>query len=302
MNRKICVKQSKESNRNPSGSNKKRRLSLHKIVRRIHMYLGLILIPWLILYGTTAILFNHGDWFTDRNSYTVERIKQPFFIEAESIAKDTLLKMKNENIKLIPNSAKWIGSIRLQGKKEDQTVRIYIQPDGYGGVIRVYPNDKEQPQWSQDLEKLEPISKDVKKNIENIILDNPSLHELELTDISLQRSPTLRFQIDNKGEIQTLELNSSGNIEVKSGDGSSTLRKKLLRLHVQHGEPGYVGARWIWARIVDIMGISMIMWGLTGLYMWWHIRPTRKSGAIAIISGFGLIGFLSFSIWSVLGL
>ena len=294
--------QSKERNSAPNSSNKKRRRSVRKIIRRVHMYLGLVLIPWLVLYGTTAILFNHGDWFTDRDSHIVERIDKPFFIEAESIAKETLLKIKNDNLKLIPNSAQWIGSLRLQANKEDHTIRIYIQPDGYGGVIRIEPNDENQPQWIQDLEDLEPISEEEQENIEKMVLQNPSVRNLELTDISLQRSPTLRFQVENDGEIQTLELNSRGNIDIKSGYGSSTLRNKLLRLHVQHGEPGYVGARWIWSRIVDIMGFSMIIWGLTGLYMWWHIRPTRKSGTIAIVSGFGLIGFLSISIWSVLGL
>ena len=113
---------------------------------------------------------------------------------------------------------------------------------------------------------------------------------------------SVRFQVQNDGRLQTIDLDSRGNIEVKPDKGASPLRNKLLRLHVQHGEPGYLGARWVWTRIVDVMGVSMIVWGLTGLYMWWNILPTRNQGAIAIVFGFGLIGILATSIWSVLGL
>src|SRR6478672_1275705 len=38
-----------------------------KFVRRAHMYVGLSLVPFVILYGVTAFLFNHPDWFSDRS-------------------------------------------------------------------------------------------------------------------------------------------------------------------------------------------------------------------------------------------
>ena len=33
------------------------------IVRRVHLYLTLICLPWFVMYGITAIAFNHADWF-----------------------------------------------------------------------------------------------------------------------------------------------------------------------------------------------------------------------------------------------
>jgi hypothetical protein len=32
-----------------------------QVLRRSHLYLGLALFPWAILYGVTAFLFNHRD-------------------------------------------------------------------------------------------------------------------------------------------------------------------------------------------------------------------------------------------------
>ncbi len=40
------------------------------VVRRSHMYLGLFLCPWALLYGLTAYLFNHPSHFSDSNLRT----------------------------------------------------------------------------------------------------------------------------------------------------------------------------------------------------------------------------------------
>src|SRR5262245_45281321 len=37
-------------------------------VRRGHLYLGLFLFPWAVLYGVTAFLFNHPNAFADQPS------------------------------------------------------------------------------------------------------------------------------------------------------------------------------------------------------------------------------------------
>ena len=39
---------------------------LVKAVRRVHLYFGLFLVPWVMLYGFTALLFNHPDWMHPR--------------------------------------------------------------------------------------------------------------------------------------------------------------------------------------------------------------------------------------------
>ena len=41
-----------------------RKRTLH-VVRRAHLYFGLFLLPWVVLYGTTGFLFNHPTAFSD---------------------------------------------------------------------------------------------------------------------------------------------------------------------------------------------------------------------------------------------
>lgn len=48
----------------------------------------------------------------------------------------------------------------------------------------------------------------------------------------------------------------------------------------------------IWAFILDIVFISIIIWVVTGIYLWWKIRQTRLWGSIAL--GGGVISFLIF--------
>ena len=53
----------------PSAAESKRKKRMRhnatiKLTRRLHLYFGLILVPFVLLYGVTAILFNHQTWFS----------------------------------------------------------------------------------------------------------------------------------------------------------------------------------------------------------------------------------------------
>src|SRR5262245_55069954 len=37
--------------------------SFNLIVRRTHLYLGMLLMPWLLVYGLSTLVLNHVDWF-----------------------------------------------------------------------------------------------------------------------------------------------------------------------------------------------------------------------------------------------
>ena len=40
------------------------------------LYLGLALLPWVLLYGLTALLFNNGTWWTGTTNGAVDWIEQ----------------------------------------------------------------------------------------------------------------------------------------------------------------------------------------------------------------------------------
>ena len=123
-----------------------------------------------------------------------------------------------------------------------------------------------------------------------------------MSELNLRSYPSVQFQVREQQELYNVELRLGDGIEVESAEVGTPMRSKLLRLHVMHGDPGYKGVRWLWIRIVDVMGAAMILWGLTGLIMWWTIRPTRRVGAIALALGVGTITVLATSLWAAMGM
>jgi hypothetical protein len=51
-----------------------------------------------------------------------------------------------------------------------------------------------------------------------------------------------------------------------------------------------------WAISVDLAIIGMIFWVLSGLWMWWGLKLTRRWGLVALLAGFGLFGFFLIAI------
>ena len=145
---------------------------LIKLIRRIHLYLGLTLVPWVFLYGITAILFNHGDWFTGREYLSLNATQLNLFPAADVMANRAMADLNQENLELIPGTEKWLGTLSFGGTKEGHSVRIRIHPEGYGGTLRLSPQGEEEgPQWQEGLTDWAPISDQVKTTIEKIATD-----------------------------------------------------------------------------------------------------------------------------------
>ena len=75
-----------------------------------------------------------------------------------------------------------------------------------------------------------------------------------------------------------------GHVDVTrfTGEPGMSLRGFFLRLHTSHGRPPHWNGRMFWSMFVDAMAIAMVIWGLTGLVMWWQIKRTRIIGAAVI--------------------
>ena len=69
------------------------------------------------------------------------------------------------------------------------------------------------------------------------------------------------------------------------------LRSMLTRLHRLHHYPDSVNTRWMWSLFVDITGLMLVFWGISGLIMWWQIKPTRVAGILGITLAL-LVAFL----------
>ena len=77
-------------------------------------------------------------------------------------------------------------------------------------------------------------------------------------------------------------------------------RRFLLRLHTAHGYPAQLNARWFWAIAVDLMFVSMVGWGFTGLLMWWQMKNVRFVGGIVLAVGIASSLIVAFAMHSMM--
>ena len=77
---------------------------------------------------------------------------------------------------------------------------------------------------------------------------------------------------------------------------SFTLPVFVNRAHFRHGyEQPFLAAK-AWGFIVDLAIVGMVLWVVTGLLMWWEVRPARFTGAGFATVGFGLFAIMLFTI------
>lgn len=64
------------------------------------------------------------------------------------------------------------------------------------------------------------------------------------------------------------------------------------RAHFRSGyHQPYLAAK-IWGAVVDLAIVGMVFWVLSGLLMWWEIKPARAWGAVCAVGGAGLFAVL----------
>jgi hypothetical protein len=66
----------------------------------------------------------------------------------------------------------------------------------------------------------------------------------------------------------------------------------LERMHRRRGYQHPYALEDTWAFSVDLAVVAMVFWSLSGLWLWWELRPTRFWGAVC--GGLGLAVFVLF--------
>ena len=288
---------------------------VHKLIRRVHLYLGLALLPWVLLYGLTALLFNNGTWWTEsvlRGVSADEATRAADALPApDALAEETLARLLEGAAqehpdadfapKLVPGSARWRGALSFQGRRDDVTARLNVDPLGRGGRLRLNPRKvgRDEPDWADEdhLEDWEPLPDALQDALVAAAADVTDARRLELERLSLRELPDLRFVVeDADGSFYRCDLEPDGSFDADPLEDGPPLRDRLTRLHKQHGDPGHLGPRSLWSTLVDVMGCAMIVWALTGLVMWWTIKPTRRAGLVAIASGVAALVTLALAL------
>jgi hypothetical protein len=287
-------------------------------VRRLHLYLGLFLFPWAVLYGVTAFLFNHPTVWSDtptRSFGPAEFHGTPMEVppSPETIAQQVLAKLNETQKPSSPYTQ--AGPAKFGGRDfafatiqaPGQTVSLLVDLKTSTGTLRSNPvRERQEPEKApfavgsstqpkgrnnrpgneipqEPLTLENPLGERIKQSIP-IVLERADFPKGEVTVTSV---PDVIFPIEANGRIWMAQYNPltgsiSGVAAEKKTENELSWRRFLLRLHTAHGYPGEANGRWFWALIVDAMAFTMCFWGLSGLVMWWQLKATRKLGAIIL--------------------
>lgn len=263
--------------------------------RRAHLYLGLFLLPWVLLYGITGPMFSHKELFANAKfqSVSLSEIQPPLdkFPELSELAVQVTEQLRtlapDNKIELNKTvDASITGAVSFEMDGDDSRIIVDIDPISEMATIARYPLNKESPkkllQGIREITLPKPPLEQAKQALD------PILKKANITDAKNPRVfgwTKLNFigKVDDIPARFTYVYNDNHiNIAQYSGEDGMMGREFFMRLHTTHGFPIQWNARRLWIVLSDLMGIAMVSWALTGLLMWWQIKRTRIFGAVVI--------------------
>ncbi len=186
---------------------------LSLVLRRVHMYAGLFLAPWILMYTASTFVMNHRSLFRGHE----------------------------------PAPPKW------------EVERESVYPGEF-------PADAKPPQMALQL---------------LATLDMDGAHQANLRD--------------GKLTVNRLDPINPRRVSYTPADKKVVVEKQVFetpvfleRMHRRRGYQHNYVLEDLWAISVDVTIAGIIAWALSGLWLWWEMKVTRKLGALALLAGVAL--------------
>ena len=277
-----------------------------KLTRRLHLYFGLILVPFVLLYGVTAILFNHQTWFSASPTEAADSalFTEISFQDPEAIAAAITRELDEQSeisIERVPDDTPLFkGEMIVDLTAETERLRYRANPKSMYATLQRTPTSAEEE--VPDAIENDSITPTETETIDALVAVMEGEHEDATSRV--RSMPDVEFRVLADGEDVTLTCDlQSGKITQRRTNEPKmdfNLRSFLLRLHKSRGYPSEAGTRTGWAIIVDITGALMIFWGLSGIIMWWQMKPLRNNGMLTMILGILLAGILGYGMFNLI--
>lgn len=279
-----------------NGDRRKWTSKINILIRRVHLYTGLFLLPWVILYGVTGAMFNHLGLFPrisvqPVSDKVVADSRMAEFPTPQALAEQVVAALKeadhDADITLAADSnAEFTNDILFEVKDADGQHVVHINPVDKTAWIGTQPQNEETP-------------KSLLNNVRNIKLaPNPQeIAQQAATSILTAVEPDvtahpkalgwtkLNFLANVNGKPARITyVLKDGHVDINefTGDDGMPLRQFFLRMHTSHGQPPHWNGRMFWSLAVDTMAIAMVCWAVTGVFMWWQLKRTRFIGGLVI--------------------
>lgn len=265
------------------------------LLRRIHLYVGLFLLPWVFLYGITGAMYNHTGLFPHASMQDVDAdsLSQTLsdFPTQQQLAKQVVEALQaaapDSDIQLDSTHApEFANEVILEVKQAGVRRAVHIDPVKKSAWVATFPENDEVfvPLLSGVSNvQLEPNPYEIARQAVPKVLENAGIQSAGTPKPLGWSKLNFLATVDGEPARVTYVLRD-GHVDVTRHEGHDgmSVRQFFLRMHTTHGQPPHWNGRMFWSVVVDIMAIAMVTWGITGLVMWWQIKRTRRIGAFVI--------------------
>jgi hypothetical protein len=288
------------------------RPTLVRLLRRAHMYAGLFLIPWVLLYGTTAFLFNHPAIFPPREPSV---FSAPAYVDrgailgpsttADTIASHLLSALAADTSwhgapvpRVVPGSAD--GSLEFAMRRGDT-----VFDAAYDLGTQSVRAERDMPPPPPPLSVIVPSTAILNLSTTpggwaaQVTWRLGATAQLD-TDPSHRPRASLTFRAVSDSNHWFFRYDvGSGRLVAEPIRGASELRVRdfFTSLHTTHEYPRTFSARTVWAMFVDAMATLMLYWATSGLIMSWQYRNLRRRGALVLASSLLTAVVLAMSLY-----
>lgn len=298
---KTCSQSVKFSDTYLDYTMKKKRKNYFLLARKIHMYAGLIMIPYLLFFGISGFIFNHPTFLSNRtsSSFNMDNKKgwQALFPDIQILARSLTDSLRARGVIKEGRVAnlQYDQSMIIRKKTDQGDYRMEIDVPSSNARLLVLPDfvDHSRLPGGQVMLDKATVAHDQILEVSNKVLNE---HGAKSGHTRIQRFPRLMFDIKNKTQNYRVTYNlSNGNYRLQD------LNKRRFKvsyfftnLHEQHGyPPGRFSIKTLSTFLADCFAILLIIWGITGLYMWYKFKRYHAIGAvllsIAIVGAFLII-------------
>jgi len=269
-------------------------------VRRVHLYLGLALAPWVLLFGLSGMLFNHPTSFetihrTRLGPETLEPLTGLRPMSPDALAQEVVSQLHNDGLILVDGTAHFHGWPMFVAQDGDAVHTAFLDLEGGALLIGTRPYAKEVPHA--------PFSG------RSVVIDGASMADWETAlrpalaaagrtsggplRAHPKARPQLRFVVEDRSKTSfqvTYDL-ARQTLDGRPEDlpTARSLNGVLDKLHTTHHYTLQANAHFFWALFADITGIALVLWVLSGWLMWWQLKALRRVGLVVTLVS--LLGF-----------
>lgn len=264
------------------------------------MYTGLVLLPWVIFFGFSGMLFNHPEWFgpvevlSEYSREEVERIAVFEKPNANRIADEIVAKLSQSRsgeklVRVSDDDAVVEGTLNFQCETTEGRAMVILSANtGEANVRRFLEAEKiSGPDFDGRSLEIDSFQTEASTRAATSLIADAGLKTTSGVKPSERGGAEVRFQMASENSRERWNVSYDlfgGTITAKAADASSGMDaySVLSRLHKTHHYPDRKGARWLWTLLADATGITMVFWGISGAAMWWQIKPTRLMGVAGL--------------------